>query len=308
METRSADATSQPAESPASTEPIFREVRIMEAFVRGGSISEEIKNAWKRVKEVALYKETVEDKTRVPHASDDIKEIKAQVQDLKNLVRGLASQAKLHTGPLSYAEVLRGKGAEAIRVGGAQERTLRVPARRARELVVAPGGESAAQRQRTSNEIVRDVNSALEEEGAVIAARRLPSGDVLITFQGEEGKKKWEKDHKGLTAFGENARYRTREFTVLVHGIRVAAVNPANQDKAIAEIYAQNPKLKEAVKIVRLGWSKKTIKSQKRYAALHVGVAEPEQANRLIDSGLLYGSELHDCELFDGTCIVTQCF
>ena len=237
METRSADATSQPAESPASTEPIFREVRIMEAFVRGGSISEEIKNAWKRVKEVALYKETVEDKTRVPHASDDIKEIKAQVQDLKNLVRGLASQAKLHTGPLSYAEVLRGKGAEAIRVGGAQERTLRVPARRARELVVAPGGESAAQRQRTSNEIVRDVNSALEEEGAVIAARRLPSGDVLITFQGEEGKKKWEKDHKGLTAFGENARYRTREFTVLVHGIRVVVVNPMNQDKAIVEIY-----------------------------------------------------------------------
>ena len=29
------------------------------------------------MKEVALYKETVEDKIHMPHASDDIKEIKA---------------------------------------------------------------------------------------------------------------------------------------------------------------------------------------------------------------------------------------
>lgn len=39
-----------------------------------------------------------------------------------------------------------------------------------------------------------------------------------------------------------------------------------------------------------------------------MGIAEPDQANLLIDTGLLLDSELHDCELFDGSCYITQCF
>ena len=39
-----------------------------------------------------------------------------------------------------------------------------------------------------------------------------------------------------------------------------------------------------------------------------ISVAEPEQANRLIDAGLIWHHELHDCEPFDGSCVVTQCF
>lgn len=59
---------------------------------------------------------------------------------------------------------------------------------------------------------------------------------------------------------------------------------------------------------MRVGWSKKTIKSHKKTGPLHIGVAEPEQANYLVDNGILYGSELHDCEVFYGDCQVTQCF
>jgi len=65
-----------------------------------------------------------------------------------------------------------------------------VPARRVRELVVAPGAESATQKQRTSLELVRDINTATNGSGDVITARHLLSRDVLITFQGVPEKQK----------------------------------------------------------------------------------------------------------------------
>jgi hypothetical protein len=70
-----------------------------------------------------------------------------------------------------------------------------------------------------------------------VAARRLSSGDVLVTFQGHQEKEKWESQREILGAFGEGARTKTREYTgtktreytVLAHGIRVEAINPSNQ-------------------------------------------------------------------------------
>jgi hypothetical protein len=141
-----------------------------------------------------------------------------------------------------------------------------------------------------------------------VAARRLPSGDTLITFDGEDSKKKWAKDPTITDAFGSNARVRAREYTVMAHGLRVATVDTRDQRKAIAGIYSQNPKIRETVEILRVGWARKSIQQGKRVAPLHIGVAEPEQANLLIEQGLLYGSELHDCEVYAGDCQVTQCF
>jgi hypothetical protein len=100
-----------------------------------------------------------------------------------------------------------------------------VPARRSREVTIAPGKETIAQRQRSGQEIVRDINASIECEAA-IAARRLQSGDALLTFEIEEARKKWEKDPKVVQIFGTDARIRIKEYIVLAHGIRVPTVNP----------------------------------------------------------------------------------
>jgi len=57
-----------------------------------------------------------------------------------------------------------------------------VSARRARELVVAPGAESATQKQRTSLELVKDINTIINGSGDTIIARYLLSEDILIAF------------------------------------------------------------------------------------------------------------------------------
>ena len=64
------------------------------------------------------------------------------------------------------------------------QRVYLVLARRARELVVAPGAESATQKQRTSLELVRDINTVTNGSGDAIVARCLLSGDILMAFQG----------------------------------------------------------------------------------------------------------------------------
>lgn len=111
---------------------------------------------------------------------------------------------------------------------------------------------------------------------------------------------------KWLEVFGVGARVKRREFLVQVHGIRIKQAQ--NQADTVRIIYEQNPRFSGSVEILRTNFSKKLLKSGRPSGPLMVAVAEPEQANQLIDSGLIWMHELHDCEPFYGECIVTQCF
>ena len=57
-----------------------------------------------------------------------------------------------------------------------------------------------------------------------------------------------------------------------------------------------------------MSFSRKLLRSGRKTGPLIISVAEPEQANHIIDAGLIYGYELHNCEPYDGNCVVTQCF
>jgi len=114
------------------------------------------------------------------------------------------------------------------------------------------------------------------------------------------------KDTKWLETFGDGARIKRREFAVIAHRIWVSQIQ--NQDQAIQEIFRQNPKLQGSVDIVQVAFSKKTLRSGRTTGPLIISVTEPEQANRLIDAGLIWQYELHNCEPFEGDCVITQCF
>lgn len=224
------------------------------------------------------------------------------VQQLHEAVRKLSNQVETIRKP-SYASV----------AGQAQGQTRNsteafqkpVPTRHKREITVAPGKTTPAQALRTNKELIEQLN-AVEMEGEVVAVRKLQSGDVVLTTDEEQTRTRWCTDTKWLTVLGEEARIKRREFAILAHGVRVNQVQ--NQEQAITDIYKQNPRLAGTVDILRVAFSKKLIRSGRKTGPLIVSVAEPEQANRLIDAGLILGYELHSCEPYDGNCIVTQCF
>jgi hypothetical protein len=58
-------------------------------------------------------------------------------------------------------------------------------------VIIAPGNESTTQRQRIGQQLVKELNETIGESDIVVI-RQLLSGDILITFQGEKEKTKWE--------------------------------------------------------------------------------------------------------------------
>ena len=85
-------------------------------------------------------------------------------------------------------------------------------------------------------------------------------------------------------------------------------IDTNKQVETIREVYTQNKQLHGEVEILAVHWTKRSLVAGKRFAPLLIDVAEPEQANRLVDAGLIWDYQLHDCKPFAGDCRVTQCF
>jgi hypothetical protein len=93
--------------------------------------------------------------------------------------------------------------------------------------------------------------------GQIVAARRLPSGEMVLTTDKEATCTRWMADQKWLSVFGESTQVKRREFVVIAHRIKVKQVQDPAQ--AIKDIYQQNPKLQSQVEILQVAWSKKLI-------------------------------------------------
>ena len=159
-----------------------------------------------------------------------------------------------------------------------------IPLRHKREIVVVRGFESLEEKRRTYKELLEQVNQA-GVAGEAVAIRRLASGDMMLTMEDEQARTSWLTDDKWLKTFGEGAKVKQREFAVMAHGIRASQVQ--GQAQTIEEIYKQNPKLKGVVDIVRVAFTRKFLRSGRTTGPLIISVTEPEQANRLIDTGLI---------------------
>jgi hypothetical protein len=131
------------------------------------------------MKDAALQGIRAELARRVTDVSRDknVTEIKAQLSELKETVQRLVEKPQ---GQPTFAEIARNA---AKAKDPSLDRAKPVPTRQSRELIIVPGNETMAQRQRVGKELVQEMNSALGKKD-VVAARRLSSGDVLTTFQG----------------------------------------------------------------------------------------------------------------------------
>ncbi len=231
--------------------------------------------------------------------------------DLTSAVRKLIEQQKVLPGTSrspagSYAATAQA-GPQSW-TGPPQVRE--VPTRLPREIVVTSPNATPQDRSRPIKQIVEEINKAKSPEvwGRVLAARRLPSGDIVVTTDTAATKEQLEKDSKWLPAVSSTAQVNRRRFPVMVHGMRTASVDCSKQKEAISQLMGQNRHLRHAIEILHVRWPRKAVKQGKAVTCLIVDVASPEQANTLIDEGLLFQSELKQCELYHGDCRLTQCF
>jgi len=139
--------------------------------------------------------------------------------------------------------------------------------------------------------------------GEAVAICKLGSSDMMITIEDEQARTSWLACTEWLAAFREGARVKQREFAIMAYRIRVNQIQ--SQAQAIKEIYKQNLKLRGTVDIVRVAFTKKLLRSGRTTRPLIISVTELEQANRLINAGLIWQYELYDCEPFEGNCVIT---
>ena len=97
--------------------------------------------------------------------------------------------------------------------------------------MVAGGTETLEEKRQNGRELVEDLNKG--EKRGILAARRLPSGDVLLTTESRETKERLEKDQSWLNAFGEGAKVKRRACVVLAYRIRVDQIDTKKQAEAI---------------------------------------------------------------------------
>jgi hypothetical protein len=158
--------------------------------------------------------------------------------------------------------------------------------------------------------IVETVNTKIGDngKGKVIAARKLPSGDIVLTLDSAEAKTLMVKETGWASALGSKARVARTRFTVMAKHVAKDAVSQSDQKAIVAEINAQNPRIHGVVEILHVGHSKRGARDSAKAGILIIDVATPRQANTLIQEGLILQGVLHDVEVFHRDCLIVRCY
>lgn len=234
--------------------------------------------------------------------SDDNEPIKKG--DLKRIIREelTALQSTQATQPTKKTWAAVAATATTSRTNPVQEPAKVVPARHLREVIVKSTGASADIRKRSAKETVQAVNTASSKKGAV-AARQLPSGDMVVTFQEQEARE-WHNNNRDwvVMAFGPSAYVCHRLYTVVAKGIRISAAKAATEIDIMSEASEENRVKINGVKI------KIPRSNSAKYATVLLQMESIEQANQLCERGLVWEAQIYQCEPFIKDLRPQQCF
>jgi len=158
-----------------------------------------------------------------------------------------------------------------------------------------------------SNKAILDDINKLFLAPRAVGIKRLPSGDLVVQTPTEDDRKSLIANQKWLTNLGSSGVVLLERFPVFVHAVRIANVD-SDETKAIQYLKDENRTFFPDLSIVRAAFPKSALTGTKTYSSLIVELDSPEQANRLIRTGLCEGGEVKRCELFESGCKLTQCF
>ena len=84
----------------------------------------------------------------------------------------------------------------------------------------------------------------------------------------------------------------------MVHNIRVKRVDTNKQREEIERLQRLNDSLHKDIKIVKIGWSVKTIKDKKTFSSFLIEIEIAEMANQMLVEGFVIDYELKHYERF----------
>jgi hypothetical protein len=218
---------------------------------------------------------------------------------------------KLQSGqPTSYAQAAR-MGSTKAAQGVAWNAPLKIHPKEEKRVTVKIPNKTETQtiKQQTKEEIVARIQQAAGGKTAnhtVLAVRQLRSGDLVVHMDSSAGKKEMETQTGWVKSIAPSAVVRKRTWPVVIHGVSVRDHQLDAWEKHAKRIEKENAKLTPNLKIQGMRWLRRTNKGD--FAPLVIEVDNAEQANRLINEGVIIGYDLKQTERYDASCRITQCF
>jgi hypothetical protein len=175
-----------------------------------------------------------------------------------------------------------------------------IPERRIRELRIRAEKQTDDLARRSAVEVVTAANTAIGTSD-VVATRRLPSGDIILTFQEEIPKTVLQDQSWVQQVFGATAQLHESEFAVITKGIPVNRITRIAQDQLLKDIQRRIPE------VTRLKVEPPRAPSAMfTTAILHLRSAEA--ATRLCERGLVWEAQIFNCEPYSADLRVRRCF
>lgn len=201
----------------------------------------------------------------------------------------------------SWSSLFQGAATEAKPVPKRLDREVMITRQQCQPL----SGEAA-----TPNVIKNKVNKEIGgiTLGEVVAARVLPSGDVVLTADSAETARTLRDRAEWSSILGATARVKRPRFTIMVKHVARDAIDCINQEAAQHTIHEQNRRLHGVIDFLHVGKSTRDTGLGKKTTSLIIDVATPRQANLLIEEGLILQSTIHEVEVFHRDCMVTRCY
>ncbi|OJD09426.1 hypothetical protein ACJ73_10327 [Blastomyces percursus] len=134
----------------------------------------------------------------------------------------------------------------------------------------------------------------------------MPSGDLMLIADTPSTKAELAKSNEWVEKWGGKAHMRKEMYAVLIKSAPLKAVSWDKPEKAVEDVYRQNPSLRCRVLIHKV--AKRAVKQQKPHGSVIMHVATPQQANKLVEEGIILGNEFCVVEIFHREAQVTRCY
>jgi hypothetical protein len=218
-------------------------------------------------------------------------------------------------GALSYAAMVA-RGAPPAGITNAQA-TRMPPMQTQREVVVTIRDPTTVLSLRAMNP--RNLNAHVERAIAqsgnenisgirVLSSNQLRSGDLSIktaTSNETEALKQFADDW--VNRVGNRATIRITTYGVIAHSIRTSTMDMDRFEETRDQLLLDNKPFIPQAEIKYVGWLTRSAPT-KAASSIVIEFSKPEDANKIIDEGLIWQGEVFQCERYERQCRVKQCF
>ena len=218
-------------------------------------------------------------------------------------------------GALSYAAMVA-RGAPPASITNAQI-TRMPPMHTQREVVVTIRDPTTVLSLRAMN--LRNLNAHVERAIAqsgnenisgirVLSSNQLRSGDLSIktaTSSETEALKQFADDW--VNRVGNRASIRITTYGVIAHSIRTSTMDMDKFEELREQVLLDNKPFIPQAEIRYVGWLTRNAPT-KAASSIVIEFSKPEDANKIIDEGLIWQGEVFQCERYERQCRVKQCF